>query len=111
ALEDREHVDRTRANNAAGLRFFEQAFAKLELEYVPSAANFILVRVGDGAQVFRELQRQGVIVRPMAGYGLPEWIRISIGNQRENERCLSALDKVLRLGQEDGSPGGAGANK
>jgi histidinol-phosphate aminotransferase len=69
----------------------------LKLEYVPSHANFILVRVGDGQRVFEALQRQGVIVRPMGGYQLPEWIRISIGTPPENERCLAALKTTLKL--------------
>ena len=95
ALDDHEHTTRTRANNAAGLRFFEEAFRRLSLEYVPSAANFVLVRVGNGQRVFTELQKRGVIVRPMGGYQLPEWIRISIGTPQENERCLTALKNVL----------------
>jgi histidinol-phosphate aminotransferase len=95
ALDDTEHVQRTRANNAAGLKFFEEAFRELKLEFVPSSANFILVRVGDGQRVFNELQKQGIIVRPMGGYQLPEWIRISIGTPTENSRCMGALRKVL----------------
>lgn len=95
ALDDLEHVNRTRQNNRAGLAFFEQAFKQWPLEYVPSAANFILVRVGDGQRVFVEMQKRGVIVRPMGGYQLPEFIRISIGTPAENERCLAALRQVL----------------
>ena len=95
ALDDEEHITRTRQNNAQGLRFFEQAFRELNLPFVPSSANFILVRVGDGQRVFAELQRLGVITRPMAGYQLPEWIRISIGTPQENVRCLGALKRVL----------------
>jgi histidinol-phosphate aminotransferase len=95
ALDDVEHVRKTRQNNFAGLKFFEQAFRNLKLEFIPSAANFILVRVGDGQRVFEALQRQGVIVRPMGGYQLPEWIRISIGMPPENERCLAALKAAL----------------
>ena len=68
----------------------------MKLEYVPSFANFILVRVGDGQKVFNAMQKQGVIVRPMGGYQLPEWIRISVGTPAENERCLDALKKSLR---------------
>ena len=67
----------------------------MKLEFIPSAANFILVRVGDGQKVFAELQKLGVIVRPMAGYQLPEWIRISIGSPAENQRCLAALRQAL----------------
>jgi histidinol-phosphate aminotransferase len=94
ALDDAEHIRKTRLNNSAGLKFFEQAFGKLKLEFVPSAANFILVRVGKGQKVFEALQKQGVIVRPMGGYQLPEWIRISIGTPKENARCLEALKTV-----------------
>ncbi len=95
ALDDTEHVERTRANNTAGLALYEQSFRESGLEYVPSCANFILVKVGDGARVFGELQKLGVITRPMAGYQLPEWIRISIGTPAENARCLEALRQVL----------------
>jgi histidinol-phosphate aminotransferase len=96
ALEDGEHVSKTRQNNAQGLQFFEQAFRQMGLEFVPSAANFVLVKVGDGQRVFNELQKHGVIVRPMGGYQLPEWIRISVGTAQENSRCLASLKKVLQ---------------
>jgi histidinol-phosphate aminotransferase len=95
ALDDTEHVERTRRNNGRGVRRFAREFRRLKLEYVPSAANFVLVRVGDGARVFNEMQKLGVIVRPMGGYSLPEWIRISIGTPKENQRCLAALKKSL----------------
>jgi histidinol-phosphate aminotransferase len=95
ALGDEEHTRHTRENNAAGLRFFEQACNELKLEIIPSAANFLLIKVGAGQQVFDALQREGVITRPMGGYQLPEWIRISIGTSAENARCLAALKKVL----------------
>jgi histidinol-phosphate aminotransferase len=96
ALDDIEHVRKTRANNFAGLEFFKRAFRDLKLEYVPPFANFILVRVGDGQRVFEAMQRAGVIVRPMSGYQLSEWIRISIGTPPENERCLSVLKAVWK---------------
>lgn len=95
ALDDVKHVERTRKTNARGMRLFARVFRRLKLEFVPSAANFVLVRVGDGAQVFNAMQRLGVIVRPMAGYSLPEWIRISIGTTRENQRCVEALKQAL----------------
>jgi histidinol-phosphate aminotransferase len=95
ALDDTRHVEKTRGNNRRGLKSFARAFRKLGLEFVPSSANFILVRVGDGQGVFNELQKLGVIVRPMAGYQLPEWVRISIGTAKENQRCLEALQRVL----------------
>jgi len=95
ALDDTEHVRKTRLNNAEGVRFFNEALRKMGLEFVPPAANFILVRVGEGKRVFEELQKLGVIVRPMGGYDLPEWIRISIGTPKENQRCLAVLKKVV----------------
>lgn len=95
ALDDAEHTRRTRENNSRGLKFFADAFKQMKLEFVPSSANFILVRVGDGQCVFAELQKRGVIVRPMGGYELPEWIRISIGTPQQNERCLKALRTAL----------------
>ena len=95
ALDDEEHVRKTRKNNFDGLEFFKGALRGMKLEYVPSFANFILIRVGNGQGVFEAMQSQGVIVRPMGGYQLPEWIRISIGTPKENERSLSALKKAL----------------
>jgi histidinol-phosphate aminotransferase len=95
ALDDEEHVQRTRANNRDGLRFFEENLRRYGLEFVPSSANFLLVKVGDGAGVFQALQRRGVIVRPMAIYQLPEWIRITIGTPAQNARCLEALRQAV----------------
>jgi len=95
ALDDDEHVRKTRANNFVGLEFFEKAFRSLNLEFIPSSANFILVRVGEGQKVFEAMQRQGVITRLMGGYQLPQWIRISIGTKQENERSLTALKAAL----------------
>ena len=95
ALDDTKHVEKTRKVNSRGLKLYARTFRKLGLEFVPSQANFILVRVGDGQRVFGELQKLGVIVRPMGGYQLPEWVRISIGTPKENKRCLEALKTVL----------------
>jgi histidinol-phosphate aminotransferase len=95
ALDDEEHVRKTRQNNFIGLEFFARAFRKLDLEFVPSSANFLLVRVGAGQKVFEAMQKLGVITRPMGGYQLPEWIRISVGTPQENERSLAALKSVL----------------
>lgn len=95
ALDDDEHCRKTRANNAQGLQLFEHACRDLKLKYIPSFANFILVRVGNGMRVFEELQKLGVIVRPMGGYQLPEWVRISIGTPEENHRCVAGLKKLL----------------
>ena len=96
-LDDARHVEKTQRINKRGIKFFTRACKQMKLEVVPSAANFILVRVGDGARVFAEMQKLGVITRPMGGYQLSEWIRISIGTPKENQRCLEALKQVLGL--------------
>jgi histidinol-phosphate aminotransferase len=96
ALGDSEHIDRTRRNNAEGLKFFESAFRENGLRFIPSVANFIMVHVGEGQRVCSAMQKLGVIVRPMAGYQLPEWIRISIGTPAENKRCFEALKAAMR---------------
>jgi histidinol-phosphate aminotransferase len=97
ALDDESHVQKTRKLTDRGLKFFIRAFRKLKLEFVPSSANFILVRVGDGQRIFTEMQKLGVIVRGMAGYSLPEWVRISIGTTKQNKRCLDALTHALAM--------------
>ncbi len=96
ALEDDEFVERTRVMTQQGVDYFEAAFRKLKLQFVPTSANFILVKVGPGRKIFEALQRTGVIVRPMDPYGLPEYIRITIGTRAENKRCLTALMKILK---------------
>jgi histidinol-phosphate aminotransferase len=95
ALDDTDHAERTRRFTARGLRFYRSAFRKLGLQFVNSSANFILVRVGQGQCVFREMQKHGIIVRPMDSYQLPEWIRISVGTPKQNKRCLEALVSAL----------------
>jgi len=95
ALTDTDHVQKTIGMNDAGLKFYADAFDKRGMEYVPSVANFILVKVGDGDAVFQAMLEKGVIVRAMRGYKLPGWVRISVGTQAENERCLEVLDEVL----------------
>lgn len=95
AMNDQEHVAKTLETNNTGLAFYEKSFTERGLEFVPSVANFILVKVGDGDELFQKMLKQGVIVRAMSGYKLPEWVRISIGTQQENERCIEVLDQVM----------------
>jgi histidinol-phosphate aminotransferase len=95
ALEDADHVNKTKAINKEGLAFYEAAFRERGLEFVPSVANFILVKVGEGDRVFREMLKHGVIIRAMSSYKLPDWVRISIGTPAQNRRCLEVLDAVL----------------
>jgi len=95
ALTDTQHIANTRQINREGMAFYEQALRDRNLEFVPSYANFLLVKTGDGDRVFRAMLQQGVIVRAMSSYQLPAWIRISIGTQAHNHRCLEVLDAVL----------------
>jgi histidinol-phosphate aminotransferase len=100
ALDDEAHVKKTRQNNVKGRKFLEKGLSAMRVEFVPSAANFILAKVGAGREVFEQLQRRGVITRPMGGYQLPEWIRLSVGTPAENRRCVKALRQILRAGEK-----------
>ena len=73
----------------------QQSFTEMGLEFVPSLANFVLVKVGDGDAVFQRMLEQGMIIRAMRGYKLPEWVRISVGTMEQNERCIKTLKAVL----------------
>jgi histidinol-phosphate aminotransferase len=95
-LQDDEHQRRTRELTWEGRDFLQKEFAAMGLEFVPSHANFVLVKVGDGKAVFNALMKKGVIVRDMNAYGLPEWIRVSIGTMEQNRRFLAEL-KQLQL--------------
>jgi len=95
ALADEEHQFQTKSITDEGRRFFQESFEKMGLEYIPSYANFVLVKVGDGDAVFDKLLRKGVIVRAMRSYKLPEWVRISIGTKKENHRCVELLKEAV----------------
>ncbi len=95
ALGDEEFIARSAELNRRGMKQLTEAFAELGLEWIPSAANFVTFKVGDAAGVNLALLRQGVIVRPIAGYGMPEWLRVSIGLPEENARFIEALRKAL----------------
>lgn len=100
ALDDEEHVHRTLRLVREEMVFLEKAFDRLGLEYVPSLTNFILVRVGNGKVVFKELLSRHIIVRPMDAYGLPEYVRITIGTRDQNERLVEALETAVKGGRE-----------
>jgi len=96
ALQDTEFLERSYACNRAGLAQLTAGVQALGLEYVPSYGNFVLVKVGDAPRTNLELLKRGVIVRPVAGDGLPEWLRVSVGLAEENERFLAAMREVLK---------------
>jgi histidinol-phosphate aminotransferase len=95
SLEDSEHLEKTLRNNAAGLEYLYRKVSSMGLEYVESEANFFMIKVGDGKRVYEGLLKKGVIVRPMASYGLGEYIRVTVGLPEENERFVAALKDVI----------------
>jgi histidinol-phosphate aminotransferase len=97
ALDDVSHLERSRAVNRAGMRQLRDACRQLGLDWLPSAGNFLCVDVGrPGREVFLELLQRGIIARPVDNYGLPRFLRISIGSEAENARLIQALGDVLR---------------
>ena len=95
ALDDDEHVQRSRKVNSETRRALASGLDALGLPYLPSQANFVLVEVGDGAAVTAAMLRQGVIVRPMDAYGMPTKIRITCGTADQNDRALAALAEAV----------------
>ena len=91
ALGDHTFTERCRRENASGRVVLCEGLEGMGFEVHGGAANFVLCRVGEGAAAFHFLQRRGLIVRPLAGYGLPEYVRISIGTPDENARLLEAM--------------------
>jgi histidinol-phosphate aminotransferase len=97
ALDDMEFVARSYAENLQGLRQLEEGAHGLGLEYIPSHGNFITIRVGKAAEIYKRLLRRGVIVRPVGGgYGLPEHLRVTVGTAEENRKFLGALAASLK---------------
>lgn len=95
ALEDPDYVEESRLLNEAGMAQLAAGLEVLGVRYVPSHANFVLAKVGAADRVYAALLEQGVIVRPVANYGLPEWLRVTVGLPEENTRFLTALAKTL----------------
>lgn len=98
-IADAEHMRRTRELTQEGRDYLQDAFASMGLEFVPSFANFVLVRVGNGDAVFKTLLQQGIIVRAMRSYKLPEWIRVSVGTMDQNRRFVAALRELVAAGK------------
>ena len=96
ALDDEEFLTRSVSANRAGLRFLYEQFARLELNYVESHGNFVLVEIGPRAlDVQQQLMERGVIVRPCTAYDMPNLLRISVGNETQNARLIRVLEHVL----------------
>jgi histidinol-phosphate aminotransferase len=99
AFQDSAFLQKGYELNRAGYTQLTKAFDQLGLHYLPSAGNFVLVKVGDddqaGARINLALLKRGIIVRPVGNYGLPQWLRISIGLPEENAAFLDALKDIL----------------
>ena len=97
-MRDKAHMEATRRVTDEGRNFLQAEFLDMDLEFVRSHANFVLVRVGDGKNVFEALLRRGIIVRAMGSYGLPEWIRVSVGTMPQNTAFVAELRDLDREG-------------
>ncbi len=95
ALDDSEFLQASYELNRSGMAQIVSGLEKLGLDYIKPHGNFVTFKAGDAAAVNQKLLQQGVIVRPIAGYGLPEWLRVTIGTAAENSRFLEALEKAL----------------
>jgi histidinol-phosphate aminotransferase len=95
ALTDEAHQRKTKETVDTGRLYLEEQFAGMQLRFVPSAGNFVMVNVDDGATVFKKMLAKKIIVRPLKGYNLAEWIRISVGTMEQNRQCIAALKEVL----------------
>ena len=99
ALNDIDHLQRSQAVNRAGMAQLQAACRQWGLSWLPSAGNFLCVEIGrSGREIFMELLKRGVITRPVDNYGLPHYLRISIGTEAENARWIEAMHDVLRSG-------------
>jgi histidinol-phosphate aminotransferase len=109
-IQDEEHMRKTRELTSEGREYLQSEFSSMGLEFVPSAANFVLVRAGDGDKVFQALLRRGLIVRAMRSYKLPEWLRVSVGTMDQNGRLIAELRRLDSEGLlEHRTPETAGA--
>jgi len=97
ALDDEDHARRSRDVNAAGAAYLTRELAGLGIEVWPTDANFVLARIGEGQS--ERLLREGIIVRPLGGFGMPEHVRISIGLPEENERLVKTLRRLREAGR------------
>ena len=96
ALDDEAHLRKTKRVVGEGRAYLQENFTEMQIPFVPAVANFLMVNVGDGCAVFERLLQRKIIVRPLKGYGLPEWFRISVGTMEENKKLIAALSEVIR---------------
>lgn len=96
ALQDQDHLNQSKEVNTEGKKYLYQEFERLGLDYVPTETNFILVDVEkDASEVFADMQKQGVIIRNAQAFGYETMIRVTIGTNKQNQRLINTLEKVL----------------
>ncbi len=95
ALDDTRHLEQSRQLATEGVAYLEAYLTKHAIPFVPSSANFILIRTGSGRNICQQLLHQHVIARPMDGYGLPDWIRLTVGTPKQNQHIAQALLRVI----------------
>lgn len=97
ALEDKEHIERTKEINESGKKFLYENFEKMSVFYIPSETNFITIDVKtDAEKIYEDLQIRGVIVRPLTMYGNPTFLRVTIGTQEQNKRFIEAFKQIYQ---------------
>ena len=95
ALKDDAHLRETKRVVAEGRAYLQDQFIKMKIQFVRAVANFVMVNMGDGPGIFKKLLARKVIVRPLKGYKLPEWVRISVGTMEQNRACIAVLREIL----------------
>ena len=96
ALNDHAHLRETKRVIDEGRVYLQKQFSVMQIPFVPAVANFVMLNVGDGCAVFEKLLRRKIIVRPLKGYGLTEWVRISVGTMEQNKKLIAALGDMMR---------------
>ena len=97
SLDDEDHVNKSVLMNSAGKTFLQKAFTEMDLHYLPTMGNFISVNVKqDGVALYNKMLQQGVIVRPVANYAMPQYLRITIGTREQNERFVETLKLSIK---------------
>jgi histidinol-phosphate aminotransferase len=95
ALNDDAHQRKTKRVIDEGRAYLQEQLAEMKVQFVPGVANFVMINAGDGPAVFEKLLARKIIVRPLKGYNLPEWVRISVGTMEQNKKCIGALKEIL----------------
>jgi histidinol-phosphate aminotransferase len=113
ALDDKAFVARARKLNSSGMRFWQTGLKKLGIPYWPSQGNFLLIHTQEGLglsgpEVFQACLRLGVILRPVANYGMPHALRVSVGTEKENRKALAAIATLVRAADRPGKAGKPG---